>query len=1118
MPMPVAESLIFTLGPTLVKAIVKVWLKDKEIALASADGAIDYLKTVCSDALALRKGAIQLDKVATELSQSLLSLANSEYATLPDNERTAAVNYVNNTILTADLSPAALAKLNYDPIKLFHLLKRADRRPYLELSADATYFYDRLLSECSQLVLDIASAMPRFSLATAHEMLTREADLMDVATRILAEFLQVRDAAVQADDEHSARFESDYRNAVARNLDMLELYGVEVSHSSKRHQLSVAYISLAAETSDESLESDAADVSGATSKEDSLRIESHLSLHQKILIKAQAGGGKTTLLQWLAVRSALASFEEPLTEWNQCLPFFIRLREFAGRKLPPPEEFPQLVAPAISGGMPDGWAHKQLREGRSLLLIDGVDEVPRAQREEVRKWIMDLDATFSPRIVVSSRPTAIDEDWLLGAGFKELELLPMSAFDIDQFIIQWHEAVKAQSVVTDLEDFRVLARDLIELMSNIPSLRLLATSPLLCAMICALNRDRKSQLPTDRIELYEACCYLLLERRDRERKVDLSDYPELTYRQKTFLLQQLAYWLLRNTGMMMVKNEVTDYLTRKAATLENVKGPLQGASILRFFLERTGMLREPSAGLIDFTHRTFQDYLAASACLAEGDFGLLVANATEDQWREMVVIAAGLADPRQREAIFTGILDVSDQRLPQSTSYGLLAMSCLETTVELNRDTRRRLERKLRDLVPPRNLTEAKSLASARDLATRVLTYRQSYTAPTNVACVRSLALIGTPAALAKLEAYAADNRVSVQNELMRSASYFEPEAFAEKVLRKMLRDRTDIHLQGNRELRWLPFLDAVKSLIVEGASDLGPLTRMMSRGFQKVAFVRCGDGVGSLQVPETVKSLFSDRLHEIDTLEPVGRFVGLEYLELVSGSFRNSYPARRFPLNPWQPDSNKPEFADWRFRWSAFTNEFNHRVRSLGGLENLVNLRDLAILGFGGLEDIRAIGSMGLLESLDIEEAKIDDWSPLLSTSIKTLVVSGWPAGLADLLSALSLSQIAVRCRDASRVLSDVGASNRIASVSISSVTAIDLAVANPESISRLCINAPEILNVGVLASWSNLEELVLRGVKSEVILPRRKHERPVTVIRRGAGAPIRVPEEGYRYIELRR
>ena len=46
--------------------------------------------------------------------------------------------------------------------------------------------------------------------------------------------------------------------------------------------------------------------------------------------------------------------------------------------------------------------------------------------------------------------------------------------------------------------------------------------------------------PKDRIELYDACTHMLLERREIERQIDYSDYPSLTYRQKKALLRRIC--------------------------------------------------------------------------------------------------------------------------------------------------------------------------------------------------------------------------------------------------------------------------------------------------------------------------------------------------------------------------------------------------------------------------------------------------------------------------------------------------------------------------------------------------------------------------------------------------
>src|SRR5437016_12069120 len=124
----------------------------------------------------------------------------------------------------------------------------------------------------------------------------------------------------------------------------------------------------------------------------------------------------------------------------------------------------------------------------------------------------------------------------------------MDLFDIYSFIDHWHKAVR-EELYEDEEktELEFVAKHLKEDVKRTASLRNLATNPLLCAMLCALNHYRRQQLPEDRIELYEACCSLLIERRDKERRIELSeDYPALKYRQKRLFLEDLAYWMIKN--------------------------------------------------------------------------------------------------------------------------------------------------------------------------------------------------------------------------------------------------------------------------------------------------------------------------------------------------------------------------------------------------------------------------------------------------------------------------------------------------------------------------------------------------------------------------------------------
>jgi predicted NACHT family NTPase len=65
------------------------------------------------------------------------------------------------------------------------------------------------------------------------------------------------------------------------------------------------------------------------------------------------------------------------------------------------------VADTIVGTMPPGWVHRQLAEGRGLLLVDGVDELQTDRRPTVRTWLEDLLDTYPESlVVVTSRPPA----------------------------------------------------------------------------------------------------------------------------------------------------------------------------------------------------------------------------------------------------------------------------------------------------------------------------------------------------------------------------------------------------------------------------------------------------------------------------------------------------------------------------------------------------------------------------------------------------------------------------------------------------------------------------------------------------------------------------------------
>jgi hypothetical protein len=158
------------------------------------------------------------------------------------------------------------------------------------------------------------------------------------------------------------------------------------------------------------------------------------------------------------------------------------------------------------------------------------------------------------------------------------------------------------------------------------------------------------------------------------------------------------------------------------------------------------MLRQPVVGKLDFVHRTFQEFMAANASVGEGDIGMLVNNAMNPQWREVIVLGAGLARRGERTELIRALVSKGDEVQENRLQLHLLAAACLETAVDLDGDVRGEVESCIEKLVPPRTLSEATLLADAAgEIAVPFLRRGAQYAgARQAAACVRALASIST--------------------------------------------------------------------------------------------------------------------------------------------------------------------------------------------------------------------------------------------------------------------------------------------------------------------------------------------------------------------------------------
>lgn len=281
--------------------------------------------------LAQRRGQRQFDVIG----ESLLPLFESEGARLDEGSRTAVAYEVAAAFNKSKLSAELIAKRNLEPTELAKHVLASHAIAAQPFSDTEKAFYQRIIEESCAYIVDIASQLPAFTEQTFAEVLKREDQIIIRTDQILQEVRRIRE---QLDPMTEAgRFEEDYRKGVARNLDALQLLGVDASSANRRHRLSVAYIALSVEQKPQSFSKNehltlsmAVDASKDAEDEierERVSVDEALGLSRCLLIRGLAGSGKTTLLQWIAVNSATNSFGEHLSDWNDTIPFFIRLRQ-----------------------------------------------------------------------------------------------------------------------------------------------------------------------------------------------------------------------------------------------------------------------------------------------------------------------------------------------------------------------------------------------------------------------------------------------------------------------------------------------------------------------------------------------------------------------------------------------------------------------------------------------------------------------------------------------------------------------------------------------------------------------------------------------------------------------
>ncbi|MFB7271145.1 NACHT domain-containing protein [Streptomyces sp. NPDC056244] len=735
-----------------------------------------------------------LHKISEELVRRAAQSTGVEEL-LPNFEKRAVANAVADSLRvmgTLDMDDVQAVKLGH--LGLSRHLRSQSNTATLGLSSDAVTLHASVMNTACLHILNFFTQRSTFVPRT----------LLEQSRSIEELTLKIDSLIARAPSPADGPFEDRYARYIAAKHGKLSIFGLDLSGSPETWRLDTAYLSL--------------DAAGdATNAVPTLLSADHvLAGRNRVLLRGVAGSGKTTLVQWLAVSTAQKSLDEHLLYLYGLVPFVLPLRTLTrgGATLPAPDEFLSAVDCPIAGLQPPGWFDRVLRSGRGLILIDGIDEIPEDDRSDARRWLQELIGTYpGNRWLVTSRPSAVREHWLVSDDFAELDLAPMSRDNVAEFIKRWHKAAGISDQY---------ANELLRAVRAKQDLGRLATNPLMCGLICALHQDRRGYLPEGRKEIYDAALSMLLFRRDRERGVYKSGSIHISEAHHIQLIQKLAYWMIRNGRSEMDRTDAVELLRQALPTMPKVAEQGTAEEIYRHLLIRSGLLREPSADSMDFIHRTFQDYLGAKAAVEGLDFDFLIANAHLDQWEDVIRMAVAHARPTERTRLLTGLIRRDDASPHGMNRLHLLAAACLEHATELDPAVRAEVQQRAAALIPPRSADQARALTEVGPVVLDLLPGPRE-PAPDEVPplseqsraerqslvheayfTVLAATRIATDAAITVLAQYRGHPDLRVRNELVRAWSRFDTDTYGQEVVAHLAEEQLYFPVSNMRELRAL--------------------------------------------------------------------------------------------------------------------------------------------------------------------------------------------------------------------------------------------------------------------------------------------------------------------------
>jgi predicted NACHT family NTPase len=371
-----------------------------------------------------------------------------------------------------------------------------------------------------------------------------------------------------------------------------------------------------------------------------------VSRYSKLMVLGKPGSGKTTFLQWVAIKCDLGEFQ------LDRVPIFIGLKNFAQDTRRDDCDFRLLnyiSEEFASCGIADkSLVETILTQGKALILLDGLDEVSEEDDNEVITQIRRfIEKYFKNKFIITCR-IAAQKYRFQQEKFTDVEVADFKSEQVEAFAKKWFVVVARN----DRKKGEATARWFIEKLNQPENqqIRELAVTPILLNLTC-LVFQAKGEFPSKRSKLYEQGLDILLVRWDESRGIKRDEvYRNLSLDRKIDFLSQLAAITFANSSYFFEQGEVEQYILNYLRTIPNAqpdKATLQidSKAVLKSIELQHGLLVERALQIYSFSHLTVQEYFTAKYFvynLNPQSLQFFSNKIINKSWREVFLLAVGI--------------------------------------------------------------------------------------------------------------------------------------------------------------------------------------------------------------------------------------------------------------------------------------------------------------------------------------------------------------------------------------------------------------------------------------------------------------------------------------------